>query len=307
VKFDDENTLYAILRSTIKHSLGQFNVAPVLDFDHDPNLDTPYAYKEKGAILPKVTVDATFNPFQERERKSGGSFQRASSKGWENLYEGLEQDVDTDNFSSVAIESDSDAQGTLYDDEVGEHMATTFQLRRKFVVSTVKSGMLVIHQNRAHERILFEKFLGEITVKEGVSQQLLFPLELTFNPQELGILREIKDSLTNIGFAFESLEEETVKLTGVPLMVPESGIGTVLDRLIADYAEGFNEGTVSQAEVLAKVLSKNLAVKTGELLDQESQLALVNNLFACKEPTLSPFQKLTYTIISEGDIDKKFS
>nr|WP_293301594.1 DNA mismatch repair endonuclease MutL [Allomuricauda sp.] len=307
VKFDDENTLYAILRSTIKHSLGQFNVAPVLDFDHDPNLDTPYAYKEKGAVLPKVTVDATFNPFQERERKSGGSFQRASSKGWENLYEGLDQDVDTNNFSSVAIESDSEAQGTLYDDGVGEHMATTFQLRRKFVVSTVKSGMLVIHQNRAHERILFEKFLGEITVKEGVSQQLLFPLELTFNPQELGILREIKDSLTNIGFAFESLEEETVKLTGVPLMVPESGIGTVLDRLIADYAEGFNEGTVSQAEVLAKVLSKNLAVKTGELLDQESQLALVNNLFACKEPTLSPFQKLTYTIISEGDIDKKFS
>jgi len=308
VKFDDENTLYAILRSTVKHSLGQFNVAPVLDFDHDPNLDTPYAYKEKGAVLPKVTVDATFNPFQEKERKSGGGFQRTSSKGWENLYEGLDQEVDTDNFSSVAIESDSDAQTSLYDDDgVGEHMATTFQLRRKFVMSTVKSGMLVIHQNRAHERILFEKFLGEITVKEGVSQQLLFPLELTFNPQELGILREIKDSLTNIGFAFESLEEETVKLTGVPLMVPESGIGTVLDRLIADYAEGFNEGAVSQAEVLAKVLSKNLAVKTGELLDQESQLALVNNLFACKEPTLSPFQKLTYTIISEGDIDKKFS
>ena len=308
VKFDDENTLYAILRSTVKHSLGQFNVAPVLDFDHDPNLDTPYAYKEKGAVLPKVTVDATFNPFQEKERKSGGGFQRTSSKGWENLYEGLDQEVDTDNFSSVAIESDSDAQTSLYDDDgVGEHMATTFQLRRKFVMSTVKSGMLVIHQNRAHERILFEKFLGEITVKEGVSQQLLFPLELTFNPQELGILREVKDSLTNIGFAFESLEEETVKLTGVPLMVPESGIGTVLDRLIADYAEGFNEGAVSQAEVLAKVLSKNLAVKTGELLDQESQLALVNNLFACKEPTLSPFQKLTYTIISEGDIDKKFS
>ncbi len=309
VKFDDENTLYAILRSTVKHSLGQFNVAPILDFDHDPNLDTPYAYKEKGAVLPKVTVDATFNPFQEAtERRSGGSFQKVSAKGWEDLYEGLDQEVDTDNFSSLAIESDSDVQGTMYaDDEVGEHLATTFQLRRKYVVSTVKSGMLVIHQNRAHERILFEKFLGEITVKEGVSQQLLFPLELSFNTQELGILQEIKDSLTNIGFAFESLEEETVKVTGVPLVVPESGIGTVLDRLIADYMEGFDTGSISQAEVLAQALSKNLAVRTGEVLDQESQLALVNNLFACKEPTLSPFQKLTYTIISEGDIDKKFS
>ncbi len=311
VKFDDENTLYAILRSTIKHSLGQFNVAPVLDFDHDPNLDTPYAYKEKGAPLRKVTVDPTFNPFQEvpSGRSGGGNFQKKSSKGWEGLYEGLEKDVDMEEFSSLAIESEGAVQGTFYsdDDQLEDHLATTFQLRRKYVVSTVKSGMLVIHQKRAHERILFEKFLGEITVKEGVSQQLLFPLELSFSKQELAILKEIKDSLTNIGFAFESLEEETVKVTGVPLVVPESGIGTVLDRLIADYKEGFEDGSISQAEVLAKVLSKNLAVRTGEILDQESQQALVNNLFACKEPTLSPFQKLTYTIISEGDIDKKFS
>ena len=310
VKFDDENTLYAILRSTLKHSLGQFNVAPVLDFEHDPNLDTPYAYKERDAILPKGTVDASFNPFIEKSggRAMGGSFQKASAKGWESMFEGLEKDIDVEEFSSVVIESESEVQGSLYaDDEVEEHLAATFQLRRKYVMSTVRSGLLVIHQNRAHERILFEKFLGEITVKEGVSQQLLFPLELTFNKNELTVLNEIKESLTNIGFAFESLEHETVKVTGVPLMVPESGIGTVLDRLIADYMEGFDSGSLSQAEMLAKALSKNLAIKTGEVLDQESQLALVNNLFACKEPSLSPFQKVTYTIISEGDIDKKFS
>ncbi|AEM69316.1 DNA mismatch repair protein mutL [Allomuricauda ruestringensis DSM 13258] len=310
VKFDDENTLYAILRSTIKHSLGQFNVAPVLDFDHDPNLDTPYSYKEKGVVIPKVTVDATFNPFQEAPTKknTGNSFRKQSTKGWEDLYEGLGNQNDHNEFSSVVIESESEEQGTLYSDkDVEEHLASTFQLRRKYVVSTVKSGMLVIHQNRAHERILFEKFLGEITVKEGVSQQLLFPLELTFNKQELAVLQEIKESLTNIGFAFQSLEEETVKVTGVPMMVPESGIGTVLDRLIADYMEGYADSSISQAEMLAKALSRNLAVRTGDVLDQESQLTLVNNLFACKEPTLSPFQKITYTIISEGDIDKKFN
>ncbi len=167
--------------------------------------------------------------------------------------------------------------------------------------------MLVIHQNRAHERILFEKFLGEITVKEGVSQQLLFPLELSFNKQELAVVKEIHESLTNIGFVFDSLEKETVKVTGVPMMVPESGIGTVLDRLIADYMEGYSDGSISQAEMLAKALSRNLAVRTGDVLDSESQLMLVNNLFACKEPNLSPFQKITYTIISEGDIDKKFN
>ncbi|MEQ5789474.1 DNA mismatch repair endonuclease MutL [Muricauda sp. NFXS6] len=311
VKFDDENTLYAILRSTIKHSLGQFNVAPVLDFDHDPNLDTPYSYKEKGAVLPKVTVDSTFNPFEEKTPSKGtgrGNFHKQSTKGWEDLYEGLGNQNDNQEFSSVVIESESEEQGTLYSGEdIEDHLASTFQLRRKYVVSTVKSGMLVIHQNRAHERVLFEKFLGEITVKEGVSQQLLFPLELTFNKQELAVLKEIKESLTNIGFAFQSLEEETVKVTGVPMMVPESGIGTVLDRLIADYMEGYSDGSISQAELLAKALSRNLAVRTGDVLDQESQLILVNNLFACKEPNLSPFQKITYTIISEGDIDKKFN
>ncbi|MBW8201419.1 DNA mismatch repair endonuclease MutL [Flagellimonas abyssi] len=311
VKFDDENTLYAILRSTIKHSLGQFNVAPVLDFDHDPNLDTPYSYKEKGAVIPKVTVDASFNPFQEEPVKkggSGGSFRKQSTKGWEDLYEGLGHQNDHNEFSSVVIESESEEQGTLYSGKgVEEHLASTFQLRRKYVVSTVKSGMLVIHQNRAHERILFEKFLGEITVKEGVSQQLLFPLELSFNKQELAVVKEIHESLTNIGFVFDSLEHETVKVTGVPMMVPESGIGTVLDRLIADYMEGYSDGFISQAEMLAKALSRNLAVRTGDVLDSESQLMLVNNLFACKEPNLSPFQKITYTIISEGDIDKKFN
>ncbi|NAY90483.1 DNA mismatch repair endonuclease MutL [Muricauda sp. JGD-17] len=312
VKFDDENTLYAILRSTIKHGLGQFNVAPALDFEHDPNLDTPYAYKERGAVLPKVSVDPSFNPFQEGA-KGGGSngnhsgFQKTSNKSWEELYEGLDTEIGVETFSSVSIESDGGGQESIIlDDQASTHGVTTFQLKRKFVVSAVKSGMLVIHQARAHQRILFEKFLGEITVKEGVSQQLLFPLELTFSKQELGILKEIKQSLTSIGFAFENLEEETVKVTGVPLMVPESGIGTVLDHLIADYKEGFENDSSSQAEILAKALSKNLAVRTGDLLDKESQLALVNNLFACKEPNLSPFQKLTYTIISEGDINKKF-
>lgn len=309
VKFDDEHTLYAILRSTVKHSLGQFNVAPILDFEHDPNLDTPYAYKEKEAILPKVTVDAAFNPFQESVKSKGGAatYQKESVKGWENLYQDLPT-LDTEDFSSIAMETDEAVQGTIYsDDDMEAQTGITFQLRRKFIVSTIKSGMLIIHQNRAHERVLFEKFLGEITLREGISQQLLFPLELSFSPHELLVLKEVQQSLEKVGFAFENLEQETVKVTGVPVLVSESGIGTVLDRLLADYTEGYQESSLSQAELLAKTLSRNLAVKTGEVLDQESQMALVNDLFGCKEPSLSPSQKLTYTIISEGDLDKKMS
>jgi len=311
VKFDDENTIYAILRATVKHSLGQFNVAPVLDFEHDPDLDTPYAYKEKNAMTPKVTVDATFNPFQETVKslsKPSYPYQKTVARGWENLYEGLDANLDTDNFGSVEIESDAAVQGTFHADYKEEGpTSVTFQLKRKYIVSTIKSGMLVIHQNRAHERILFEKFLSEITVKEGISQQLLFPLELSFSRQERAILKELEENLVSVGFAFESLGHETVKVTGVPLVLSESGIGMVLDRIIADHKEGIEGSATSQAEVLAKGLARNLAVKSGDLLDRESQLALVNDLFGCKEPGLSPFQKLTYATIPEGDIDKKFS
>ncbi len=306
VKFEDEHSLYAILRSTIKHSLGQFNVAPVLDFDHDPNLDTPYSYRDKGVVLPKVTVDAGFNPFGGGSG-SGGKFQKVDTRGWEKLHEGL-METDTKGFSSLLVESHTEIQGDLYsDDQMGEPWATTLQLGRKYVVGTVKSGMLVIHQRRAHQRVLFEKFLGEITVKQGLSQQLLFPLELEFNKGDLDLLKELSEPLTNVGFAFGSWEGETLKLTGVPLLIPESGIGKVLDHLLADYRDGYGEGNISQAELLAKILARNLAIKSGEVLDQESQLALLNKLFACKEPALSPFQKITYTIIPDGDIDKKFS
>ena len=308
VKFDDEHTLYAILRSAVKHSLGQFSVAPVLDFDRDANLDTPYAFENKQAILPKVTVDAAFNPFDSvvSKGKSGATYQKQSAKGWETMYECLDTVNPQQDFSSFEIESETQIQSSLYSEEdMSQETGITFQLQRKYVVSTVKSGLLVIHQNRAHERVLFEKFLGEITVEKGLGQQLLFPLEVNLTPQERAIVSEIEDSLVNVGFQFENLKGETVKVTAIPAMISESKIGTVLDHLISDYKEGFKEETLSQAEILAHGLAKNLAIKSGEVLDEESQMALVHDLFACKEPTLSPDLKKIYTIISDGDLDKK--
>ena len=308
VKFDDEHTMYAILRSAVKHSLGQFSVAPVLDFERDSNLDTPYAFENKEAILPKVTVDSSFNPFDTTIAKGKGvsTYQKQSAKGWENLYEGLDAMNPRQDFSSFEIESESEIQSSLYDEEdLSQETGVTFQLQRKYIVSTVKSGLLVIHQNRAHQRVLFEKFLGEITVEKGLGQQLLFPLELNFTAQERAILNEIQDSLLRVGFLFENLEDETIKVTAVPSMVSESKIGTVLDLLISEYKEGFRNKAMSQAELLAQGLAKNLAIKSGEILNEESQMALLHDLFACKEPALSPNLKKIYTIVSEGDLEKK--
>ncbi len=313
VKFDDEHTLYAILRSTLKHSLGQFNVVPSLDFNQDQNLETPYAYSGKNASQPGVTVDADFNPFQEMNQRQAaiGSYKGVGSvanKGWDGLYVGLESNLGKDYaFGGMQFESDS-ITGSIFKDqtELNESTATTFQLRRKYIVTTIKSGMVVIDQSRAHQRVLYEKFLKNITIKEAVSQQLLFPLDLSFSKSDAIVLNEIKDSLATIGFVFGEMDGENIKVSGVPVLVAESEVGMVLDQLITDYQTEVVGDSFSQTDMLAKTLCKTLAVKTGEVLDTASQLVLVNDLFACKETLVSPFNKAVYITITENDIDKKF-
>jgi len=310
VKFDDEHTLYAILKSTIKHSLGQFNVVPALDFEADQNLETPYGYKDKVVNQPGVSVDRGFNPFQDspKERTASSTFSKQSTQGWENLYIGLESNVGkNEEFSSVSFESET-ITGSIFENEQSniEHSATTFQLRRKYVVTTIKSGMVVIDQNRAHQRVLYEQFLKNITLNEAVSQQLLFPLSLSFSSLEVSILNEIKDILTSTGFLFSKIEDEEVEISGVPLLVAESEVAMVLDQLISDFQLEITAESFSQTDVLSKTLAKTLAVKTGEVLNSASQLALVNDLFACKESKVSPFNKPIHIAITENEIDKKF-
>ncbi len=310
IKFDDEHTLYALLRSAVKHSLGQFNVAPALDFEHDQNLQTPYSYINKSALQPQVVVDASFNPFLEN-RHSGmppGKHRELSTQGWENIYVGLESKMGKrEAFSSLSFESDT-ITGSIFEDaqEAQENATTTFQLRRKFIVTTIKSGMIIIDQNRAHQRVLYEKFLKNITVKQEVSQQLLFPLVRSFSRTDMFIINEIAASLKSIGFIFSILDEEQLEITGVPICIPEGEVGVVLEQLIADYEQDSVSDGFSQANVLSKALCKTLAVKTGAILNSNSQTALVNDLFACKESRVSPFNKPIYVTITEDDIDKKF-
>lgn len=309
IKFDDEQTLYAILRSTIKHSLGQFNIAPVLDFDKDQNLETPYAYKNRSAPLPKVAVDARFNPFKGSNPQGvSRGFKKLSAIGWEEMYVGLDASPNSgDDFSSTSFESET-ITSSIFEGikEAEETAVATLQLRRKYIICTIKSGLLVIHQSRAHQRVLYEKFLRTITARETTSQQLLFPLSLSFSKSDMTIIRDISEHLRCLGFVFDDTGQGQMSITGVPVLIPENEVGSVLDQFISDYHHEVPEDSFSQSDVLAKALCKSLAVKTGDILDSNSQVALLNDLFGCKEPGVSPFNKPTYNTISETEIDKKF-
>jgi len=308
IKFDDEHTLYAILRSSVKHSLGQFNIAPVLDFERDANLDTPYSYQQKGT--PSIEVDSNFNPFREDQQASNiaTSYRKPTAASWEGLYVGLESKgtQTQQDFSEVHFESNSKNESFFDNDNQVEQKQSTYQFHNKYIVSTIKSGLLLIDQHRAHQRILYENFLKNMTIKEAMSQQLLFPLALHFSPQEIEIINQLKTDLEHTGFIFQTIKDELVEISGVPVSVPESEVSIILEQLISDVENEVPDSNFSATDLLAKSLAKSLAIKTGQSLTILEQEHLVNSLFACKEPNVSPTNKATFITMTVDALDRKF-
>src|SRR5690606_16406751 len=192
IKFDDEHSIYAMLRATIKHSLGQFNIAPVLDFERDKGFDTPYDYNKKQPTAPSVEVDRDFNPFREKAKQGNINFpfKREQTQSWESLYVGLKDGFGSAGFGSAGFGSaqppdrslststslgvememefeSEEVTGSLFENENAEVGQITFQIQNKYIVSPLKNGMMIIHQNLAHQRILYEELLKNITVKEA--------------------------------------------------------------------------------------------------------------------------------------------
>ncbi len=310
IKFDDEQALYAILRSAIKHSLGQFNVAPVLDFDRDANLDTPYDYQNKEASIPLIQVDGNFNPFSnDKPNPSFSTYRRTeNTSNWEGLYVGLKQDMDfLSNDKEVEFESEEVTGSLFNDDQVEQKTNRTYQIHKKYIVNPIKSGIVIVDQQRAHQRILYELFLTNMTVHQASSQQLLFPLNLFFSTNEMKLISELQMALVNTGFVFETTNDDHVVISGLPVNVNESEASIVLEQLLSDLQDGIPESSFSQNDSIAKSMAKSLAVKTGTYLTEKEQENLVNGLFACKEPNVSPFQKPTFITMRVEDLDKKFA
>lgn len=318
VKFDNEKILYEILRAAVKHSLGQYNIMPALDFNNDKNLESPYHYKNKAVSTPKIEVDpnfnpfkteSTFNPFQEKEIKNlnkesknhSQSFSKKKDVGnWETLYNGLESIANT-----PVIENELNTE--LFETKETKLVKDTFQIQNKYILCTLNTGTFLVHQHLAHQRVLYENYLSNITVKEASSQQLLFPISISYSKQELHILQNIKDELESTGFMFEDLSTNEVIVSGIPTTISESQISMVFEQLIEDFQEDIQENSFSQLDMIAKSLAKTLAIKTGTKLTDLEQETLIQDLFSCKETNTSPFRKKIFTTINSKKLDILFN
>ncbi|MBA21916.1 MAG: DNA mismatch repair protein MutL [Flavobacteriales bacterium] len=292
VKFEDEQSLYAILRSCVKHSLGMFSVAPTLDFDRDPNLDTPYNQINKQAETPNLEVDSNFNPFKNPDAPR---FSKPKEASWESLY------VEVESQPIPTLLENESMEGKNFD------AVKLFQLMNRFIVSSIGSGLLIIDQQRAHERILYEQFLKTITQKQTASQQLLFPYSLELTPTQQVFLYDLEDVLSEAGFVFELNSKPDIIIKGIPVSSSENEIPHIFENLFASLESDLPADSFSQSDVLSKSLAKTLSIKRGVPMKAEEQQGLLDDLFACKETQISPFNRQIFVTLTQEDLEKKLN
>ena len=303
IKFDNDQAIYALLRSAIKHSLGQFHVLPSIDFSLDEQNEVPYSYKDKEAQTPVYHVDRNFNPFKmdtptpEAPKQAPTSYPKGHpSPQWEQLYTGIpskanaptEEDI-TDPFA--AFQQESRVQTSLY-------------FQRKYLITFFKDKVLFVHVARAHQRILYERFRRTMLQGHSLSQSLLFPLEFEYTPSEILSLEPMLPELRNAGFMIE-IAGNLVRFTGLPPMIKESQVQGFLYDLLERATEDIPQEIITQEEMLAKSLAKSLSIRAGQTLSGEEQEQLVYDLFTCQEPQLSPFGKKTYTEMTVSELESR--
>ena len=283
IKFDNDQSIYAILKSSIKHSLGQFNISPSIDFENSVNLNTPYSYKDKKAPIPSVEFDKSFNPFEVF----------------------LDSTKNNEVIPQSSIEKESSFEN-IFEEKNNSISFSAFQFKNSYLITKTSSGIVIIDQKRAHQRILYEKFLTELSNNNNSSQNLIFPIKLNFNSKEISLLIDIKPSLIHLGFIFNKFDNQQIEISAVHPLFSKKNIDEVFQEFINVETLGFKTKSDSLNDYTAKILSKSSSIKSGNKLSKLELDSLVNDLFACKDPNVSPFNKLIFKVIPIETIKKMF-
>ncbi len=288
IKFENEQAIWSILTAAIKESLGKFNIIPSIDFDQEGALDIPVNANPHNIRPPQTNFNPNYNPF-------GSSGYKRPELDWEKLYgdfstqtEPVKSSVDWDSHSDVpsAISSTYQEQQQLIENI--ETRAENFQYKNRYILTGIKSGLLMIDQQRAHTRILFDLFLSQIENSQGISQQVLFPETLELSPDEALFFEQIMPDLQRVGFDFEALENNCYSVKGVSSQI---GTGSVIDLLLDLLEKAQTTGLETTSgihESIALSLAEASTLKSGQRLSNEEMSDLIDRLFACANHNFSP-------------------
>ncbi|HLP04755.1 MAG TPA: DNA mismatch repair endonuclease MutL [Paludibacter sp.] len=306
IKFENEQAIWSILTAAIKESLGKFNIVPSIDFDQEGAPEIPAGTIPENIRPPQTNFNPNYNPF------SSSAYKRPSLD-WENLYKGFENSGETIpepaswqpeiSIPSSAIEGETEVQTTIGNIE---SQAENFQYKSRYIITSIKSGLLVIDQHRAHTRVLFDQFLGQIENAKGLSQQVIFPETLELTPDDAIIFEQMLPDLNNLGFRFEVAENYCYTIKGVSA---HAGTGSVVDLILdmLDKAKTTAEHISSTLhETIALAMAEASSLKAGQRLTSEEMSDLTGRLFSCPNHSFTPDGKKIMTVFTQDELEKRF-
>ena len=307
IKFENEQTIWPIILAAVKEALGRFNVSPSIDFDQEGSVNIPVRTPGLTVQPPQVSATPGYNPFHT----DASSYVRPKMEDWNKLYENFEENKKPAVSQQTTIEFSS----RISDDEEKEeeeeknhqkNTAAYFQFKKKYILTSVKSGLMCIDQHRAHVRVLFDRFLTNLEKRRIAAQKLLFPERLDLLASEAAMLNEIKEELAYLGFEISDLGGNSYAINSMPAILAGKGakpfVITMLDAVKDLHAGQKNE----MLEKAALSLAESSAIPSGQSLSEEEMNELINNLFTCPDHHFSPAGKPIIVIMTNEEVDKLF-
>lgn len=291
VKFVDDHALFAILRSAVKRAIGQFSLATELSFDTPEEFNIGPAPAGYVPPEPKISYNTGYNPF----RATGSqTHMRMESREWPKREERTEQPW-------LTVEADETEETPPTPPTPAVQTSACMQLQGRYIATPLSSGLALIDQQRAHERILYDKFMGSQQAAIG-SQTLLFPVQCRFSAADAELFNELIPDLKGYGFVIDAMGGCTFVVSATPAGVNESAIQELFDQMLIDHKGASMQKHVSRSQCLCASLARQMAIKPGQQLTQEEMQQLVAELFACPLAEMSPSGKRTITIVKPEEL-----
>jgi len=295
IKFDDERAVYAVIRASVRQALGSHNLTPALDYSADVNL------------VNKINHTQALSREQYLEEQLGTSLQRSNLQNWEKLFD--EERPAQSRLFNLSTETSQRIESSVNNGGIAPvaEERVIFQFQQKFLVRPVKNGLMIINQEAAHERILFEKFLQKMERHSGTSLQSLFPQAVTLSAADFTLVMEMEKEIKGLGFQFEVFGKNTLLVNGMPAETVGKNEKELFEGLVEQFKQNQSSLSLQLSDNLAQSLAKRASIKVGQRLSKEEMSSLVEGLFSCRNPNYSPDGSTTFFVIETSKIENYFN
>ena len=288
IKFEDERSIYAIVRSAVKRSLGQYSLSPTIDFEREKSFDIPHSMRYQAVQKPGITVNTNFNPF--RQEKS------IASSGWQKLYE-------VSSKAAVHPELENQTFSNFINTEEKEY--PVFQMG-PYIISNINEGLLIVDAAAAHERILFQKFSRQLDSGQPLTQQSLFPQTITFSSADFQLMKEIENDIRALGFDLQEFGQNTYAIQGIPSDIEKGKEKEILESIVEQFKHHSSELSTGTRENLSRSMARSIAIRKNSVLSNQEMKMILRELHSCEKGERGLDGKPCMILLKTDDLADRF-